>query len=94
MAALLKAIADPVRLRLISLIASHKNGEACVCDLSGAFDLTRPTISHHLRVLREAGVVGAQRLGTWVYYFIDPRVLARLYDLFAPEETADLAGNR
>jgi ArsR family transcriptional regulator, arsenate/arsenite/antimonite-responsive transcriptional repressor len=63
-----KAMGDPVRLRLLSLIASHDGGEACVCDLTGVFDLTGPTISHHLRVLREAGLIAGERRGTWVYY--------------------------
>lgn len=61
-----KAMGDPVRLRLLSLIASHEGGEACVCDLTGVFDLTGPTISHHLKVLREAGLITGERRGTWV----------------------------
>src|SRR3954471_22927682 len=73
-----KAIADPVRLRLLSLIASHAGGEACVCDLTDAFDLTGPTISHHLKVLREAGIIDGERRGTWIYYRVHPEVLARL----------------
>jgi ArsR family transcriptional regulator len=85
MSVLLKAIADPVRLRLVSLIASHQGGEACVCDLTGAFELTGPTISHHLKILREAGLIGSQRRGTWVYYWINPGVLARLSALLAPD---------
>lgn len=63
---LLKAIADPVRLRLMSMIAAAD--ETCVCELSGEFDVSQPTISHHLRVLREAGWVDSERRGTWVYY--------------------------
>ena len=85
MSALLKAIADPVRLRLVSLIASHQGGEACVCELTGAFELTPPTISHHLKILREAGLIGSQRRGTWVYYWINPDVLARLSVLLSPD---------
>jgi ArsR family transcriptional regulator, arsenate/arsenite/antimonite-responsive transcriptional repressor len=84
MSVLLKAIADPVRLRLLSLIACHVGGEACVCDLTGAFDVTGPTISHHLKVLREAGLIGSQRRGTWVYYWINPAMLARLSALLGP----------
>jgi len=83
-AVLLKAIADPVRLRLLSLIACHEGGEACVCDLTGAFAVTGPTISHHLKVLREAGLIGSQRRGTWVYYWINPDMLARLSALLGP----------
>jgi ArsR family transcriptional regulator len=67
-APLLKALADPVRLRLMSLIASHPGGEACVCDLTGAFDLSQPTISHHLKVLHEAGLLHREKRGVWVYY--------------------------
>lgn len=67
LAALVKAIADPVRLRLLSLVACHEGGEACVCDLTGAFELTAPTISHHLKVLREAGLLTAERRGTWIF---------------------------
>jgi ArsR family transcriptional regulator, arsenate/arsenite/antimonite-responsive transcriptional repressor len=67
-APLLKALADPVRLRLMSLVASHPGGEACVCDLTGAFDLSQPTISHHLKVLHEAGLLGREKRGVWVYY--------------------------
>jgi ArsR family transcriptional regulator len=78
LAHLFKALGDPVRLRLLSLIASHVGGEACVCDLADAFDLTGPTISHHLRVLREAGIISGERRGTWVYYRVAPGVLQRL----------------
>jgi ArsR family transcriptional regulator len=76
-----KALSDPVRLRLLSLIASHEGGEACVCDLTGPFDVSQPTISHHLKVLREAGLVGSERRGTWVYYWVIPEALARLSTL-------------
>ena len=78
MARVFKAMGDPVRLRLLSLIASHEGGEACVCDLSEVFDLTGPTISHHLKVLREAGLIAGDRRGTWVYYRADPVKLAGL----------------
>jgi ArsR family transcriptional regulator, arsenate/arsenite/antimonite-responsive transcriptional repressor len=81
---LFKAIADPVRLRLLSLMACHDGGEACVCELTAPFELTGPTISHHLRVLREAGLIGSQRRGTWVFYWINPDVLARLSDVLRP----------
>ena len=67
-APLLKALAEPVRLRLMSLIASHPGGEACVCDLTGAFELSQPTISHHLKVLHEAGLLEREKRGVWVYY--------------------------
>ncbi|HEX8632351.1 MAG TPA: metalloregulator ArsR/SmtB family transcription factor [Catenuloplanes sp.] len=73
-----KALGDPVRLQLMSMIASARDGEICVCDLTPAFALSGPTISHHLRTLREAGLVSADRRGTWVYYRADPRVLRLL----------------
>jgi ArsR family transcriptional regulator len=67
-ASLLKALADPVRLRLMSLVASHDGGEACVCDLTAAFNLSQPTISHHLKVLHEGGLLERSKRGVWVYY--------------------------
>src|SRR6266567_8912385 len=77
-APLLKALADPVRLRLMSLIASHPGGEACVCDLAGAFDLSQPTISHHLKVLHESGLLDRDKRGVWVYYRARTEALASL----------------
>jgi ArsR family transcriptional regulator len=77
-APLLKALADPVRLRLMSLVASRPGGEACVCDLNDAFDLSQPTISHHLKVLHEAGLVDRDKRGVWVYYRVRPQALASL----------------
>ena len=77
-APLLKALADPVRLRLMSLIASHPGGEACVCDLTDAFELSQPTISHHLKVLHEAGLVEREKRGVWVYYRAQAAALASL----------------
>jgi ArsR family transcriptional regulator, arsenate/arsenite/antimonite-responsive transcriptional repressor len=77
-APLLKALADPVRLRLMSLIASHDGGEACVCDLTGAFGLSQPTISHHLKVLHDAGLLARDKRGTWVYYRAQADALASL----------------
>lgn len=82
-----KALADPVRLRVLSLIASHAGGEACVCDVTGAFELTGPTISHHLKVLREAGLITGRRRGTWIYYRVHPEVLGRLSAVLVPGET-------
>jgi ArsR family transcriptional regulator len=77
-APLLKALADPVRLRLTSLIASHADGEACVCDLNDAFDLSQPTISHHLKVLHDVGLLERSKRGVWVYYSINPAALRDL----------------
>ena len=79
-----KAVADPVRLRLLSLIASYPDGEACVCDLNECFELTGPTISHHLKVLREAGLITGERRGTWVYYRAVPGAMARLAEVLMP----------
>jgi ArsR family transcriptional regulator len=87
-----KALGDPVRLRLLSLIAARAGGEVCVCDLTGAFTLTGPTISHHLRVLREAGLVDCQRRGTWVYYWVLPAALAALSRLLDPSAMTSAAG--
>jgi ArsR family transcriptional regulator len=78
-----KALGDPVRLRLLSMITSATSGETCVCDLTTGFDVSGPTISHHLRVLREAGLVDCERRGTWVYYWPCPDNLRRLSDLLA-----------
>jgi len=78
LAAMFKALADPVRLRLLSLIASHPGGEACVCDISTTFDVSQPTISHHLKLLRSAGLLDCERRGTWVYYWVIPSALQRL----------------
>jgi ArsR family transcriptional regulator len=76
MALRFKALGDPVRLRLMALIAAEP--ETCVCDLTPAFDLSGPTISHHLKVLREAGLVDCERRGTWVYYRALPDALEEL----------------
>ena len=81
-APLLKALADPVRLRLVSLIAASAGGEACVCDLNAAFDLTQATISHHLKVLHSAGVLDRDKRGVWVYYAVRPEALTSVATLF------------
>ncbi|MER6464242.1 metalloregulator ArsR/SmtB family transcription factor [Streptomyces sp. NPDC001228] len=79
LAKLFKALGDPVRLRLMSMIASSgEGGEVCVCELTPAFDLSQPTISHHLKLLRQAGLIDCERRGTWVYYRVLPGVLDRL----------------
>lgn len=78
LARMFRALGDPVRLRILSIVASHAHGEACVCDISSAFDLTQPTISHHLKVLREAGLLDSERRGTWVYYRVIPDALHTL----------------
>ncbi|MEV4612576.1 metalloregulator ArsR/SmtB family transcription factor [Kitasatospora sp. NPDC049258] len=75
MAAMFKALSDPVRLRLFSKIASHEGGEACVCDIQDV-GVSQPTVSHHLKKLREAGLLTSERRGTWVYYKVAPSVVA------------------
>jgi len=93
LASILKAVADPVRLRLLSMIGAHDDDEARVCELLDAFELTAPTISHHLKVLRKAGLIGSERRGTWVfYYWVIPETVTRLRALFTP--AAALAGAR
>jgi ArsR family transcriptional regulator, arsenate/arsenite/antimonite-responsive transcriptional repressor len=77
-APLLKALAEPARLRLMSLVASHAGGEACVCDLNEAFDLSQPTISHHLKVLHDAGLLDREKRGVWVYYRARTEALASI----------------
>lgn len=85
LARMFKALGDPVRFRMLSLIAGHEGGESCVCDISPAFDLSQPTISHHLKVLREAGLLDCERRGTWVYYRVIPSALAQLSAALSPE---------
>ena len=91
---LFKAVADPVRLRLLSLIACHEGGESCVCDLTAAFDMTAPSVSYHLRILREAGLISAERRGTWVYYRVNPDVLTRMSAVLVPQPAVLAAGER
>ena len=71
-----------MRLRLLNLIAASRSGEACVCDLTGPFELSGPTISHHLKVLRQAGLVTGERRGTWVFYRVVPDAITRLSTFF------------
>ena len=86
-----KALGDPVRLRLLSLIAARAGAEVCVCDLTDAFDVTGPAVSYHLRILREAGLISSERRGTWVYYRVNPQVMARMSAVLVPAP-AVLAG--
>jgi ArsR family transcriptional regulator, arsenate/arsenite/antimonite-responsive transcriptional repressor len=80
-ALLLKALAHPVRLRLLSLIASHDGGEACVCEMVGAFELSQPTISHHIKVLYQTGLLERRKQGVWAYYRARTQALAALATL-------------
>ena len=88
MARVFKVLGDPVRLRVLSLIAARKGRQVCVCEITDAFDLTGPTISYHLRLLRESGLVDCQRRGTWVYYWIVPERLATLAQFLDPSDVA------
>jgi ArsR family transcriptional regulator len=74
----LKAIADPARLRLLSLVAAHENGEACVCDLTEPLGLSQPTVSHHLKVLVDAGLLSRDKRGVWAYFALVPGALDSL----------------
>jgi len=78
LARLLKALADPVRLRLVSMVAAHSGGEACVCELTAPLGLTQPTISHHLKILVDAGIFTRDKRGVWAYYALVPDVLDSL----------------
>jgi ArsR family transcriptional regulator, arsenate/arsenite/antimonite-responsive transcriptional repressor len=77
MASIAKALADPVRLQLIDVLRKHA-GKVCVCELVPLFDLSQPTVSHHLKVLREAGLVESERRGLWAYYYVIPDSLEEL----------------
>lgn len=77
MAQVAKALGDPVRLQLVDVLRKHA-GKVCVCELVPLFDLSQPTVSHHLKVLRDAGVVGSERQGLWAYYFVIPDALKEL----------------
>jgi ArsR family transcriptional regulator len=83
LAGTLKALADPTRLRLISLVAAHQDGEACVCDLTEPVGLTQPTVSHHLKVLVDADILTREQRGRWAYYRLVPRTLDTLSRLLA-----------
>jgi ArsR family transcriptional regulator len=85
----LKALSDPGRLRLLSVVASHAGGEACVCDLSVGIELSQPTISHHLKVLKTAGLLASERRGSWVYYRVVPEALQQLSQLLGADVLAE-----
>ena len=87
-----KALSDPVRLRLLSSIASHAGGEACVCDISAGVEVSQPTVSHHLKVLRDAGLLTSQRRASWVYYAVVPEALDALAGLLATVAASAAAG--
>src|SRR5690348_17147772 len=88
-----KALGDPVRLRLLSMIAARGGEEVCVCDLIGAFQVKGSTVSHHLKVVRQAGLIDCERRGTWVYYWIVPTGLAPLSQLLDPSARGTASGS-
>lgn len=88
----LKAIADPARLRLLSMIAAHPGGEACVCDLVEPLGLTQPTVSHHLKVLVDAGLLTRDKRGVWAYFTLVPGALDAIADTLSSREPAGSAG--
>ena len=80
----LKALADPTRLRLVSMVAVHEGGEACVCDLTEPLGLTQPTVSHHLKILVEAGIFTRDKRGVWAYYALVPAAMDALATVLSP----------
>jgi ArsR family transcriptional regulator, arsenate/arsenite/antimonite-responsive transcriptional repressor len=86
LAEIFKALADPTRVAIVSRLASGE--QCCVCDLTDAFELSQPTVSHHLRILREAGLVEAERRGTFAYYWLLPEAIDRLRGIFTPAALA------
>jgi ArsR family transcriptional regulator len=84
LAGMFKALADPTRVRLLSLIAAHAGGEACICDLTAPVGLSQPTVSHHMRLLVEAGLVTREQRGRWAYYRVVPDTLAALGTALTP----------
>ena len=77
MGTIAKALGDPIRIQLVDVLRKHA-GQVCVCELVPLFDLSQPTVSHHLKVLREAGIVGSERRGLWAYYYVNPEALEEL----------------
>jgi ArsR family transcriptional regulator len=84
----LKALADPARLRLVSMLLASETGELCTCDVTGPLGLSQPTISHHFKKLAEAGLVTGERRGTWTHYRVVPEALAALASVISPTPTA------
>ncbi|WP_309069164.1 metalloregulator ArsR/SmtB family transcription factor [Microbacterium sp.] len=84
LARLIKALADPARLRLLSIVAASEGHEACVCDLIEPLGLAQPTVSHHLKVLTDAGFLSRSKRGTWAYYALVPGALERIADVLRP----------
>jgi ArsR family transcriptional regulator, arsenate/arsenite/antimonite-responsive transcriptional repressor len=93
LARLLRALADPTRLRLVSMVAAHEGGEACVCDLTGPLGLTQPTVSHHLKILVGAGIFTRDKRGVWAYYALVPAALDALSGILAAALTGRTGGS-
>ena len=87
LSARLKALADPARLRLVSLLLASENGELCTCDVTEPLGLSQPTVSHHFKVLHRAGIVTGERRGTWTFYRVVPEALAGLASVISPAST-------
>lgn len=94
LASVFKALSDPCRVRLLSLIAASQNQEACVCDLNESFDLSQPTISRHLKILADAGLVSRDKRGVWVYYRANNDALVHLADFLWPSQPRQPTINR
>ena len=88
----LKAVADPARLRLLSMVAAHEGGEACVCDLTGPLGLSQPTVSHHLKVLVDAGLLTRDKRGVWAWYRLVPGALDAIAAVLSAAGTAAGSG--
>jgi ArsR family transcriptional regulator len=82
LAQLLKAVADPARLQLLALLRASESGESCACDLSEPLGLTQPTVSHHLKVLTDAGLITREKRGTWAWFAVVPERLAEIASVF------------
>src|SRR3954452_16390589 len=94
-AAIAKALGDPVRLQLVDVLRKHA-GKVCVCELVPLFDLSQPTVSHHLKILREAGIVDSERRGLWAYYYVRPGAVDEIADWLArcPAPTSERPSER
>jgi ArsR family transcriptional regulator len=93
LATVFKALADPVRLRLLNMISTSPTGEVCACDLVAPTGRSQPTVSHHLKVLREAGLLTADKRGSWVWYAVAPDRLAELRSALGPAELPGAVGS-
>lgn len=93
LARMFKALSDPTRVRLLSMIAAQPDREACVCDLTDPVGLSQPTVSHHMKQLVDAGLVTREQRGKWAYFAIVPETLALLSDALRPSDRADVAGS-